>query len=180
MIEIREVIWDGRVDSCFRAGLVVNRDDFGARVRLISRLMASEWERGVRWQGLMVQFTHLVDVEQIVESRLCRVDLLREKHEDVKESLEGITLLTDEEHRNRAGMRVVVHLGVDASKGAEGPGGSIASFALDASGDETKVVQWKYSYLEAIEARKEEPRRPLDFLAKVDVMEPWVRDTGPS
>ena len=127
-----------------------------------------------------MHLTHSVDVGLFAGGQLCRTGTLREKLENVKESLEGIMLPTDEEFRKTAGMRVVVHLGVDAPKGAEGLSRSIAWFALDASGDKTRVVRWKYSYLEALETREEERRRPLDFPAKVDVMEPWVKDEEPS
>jgi len=139
--------------------------------------MAAEWKRGVRWQFGTAILTHLVPADQVEH---CLAEGLRQRLEGVKESLDGIPMLAEEKYRAPPEMRILVNLAVDISQGVEVSRKELASFGLDASGDNTKVMTCTYGDLRWLEARNEEGSRPLDFLAKVDVMEPWVRDVGPS
>jgi len=174
-IQVKEIVCDGGVDSCFRPGLVVKEEDFGTRIRLLAQLLQHEWDKGCRWRTATTHLTYLVGVKEIVETQLWDRVVLRERLEGVKNALSGISLRVDENRSVIGERRVIVHLCVEVPKGAETCGRGIAWFALDGSGSELRLIRCRYSYLEALEARTGEGKREPDFLARVDVMEPWIK-----
>ncbi|GAB7344621.1 hypothetical protein MBLNU457_3109t1 [Dothideomycetes sp. NU457] len=165
-IQVHEIICNGSIDSCFRAGLVVNKGDFGARVRVLTQLLRHEWERGSRWRTATVHLMHVVGIKEIVDTRLWDKVVLRERLEGVKNAFGGISLQVNDGRSGGGEIRVIVHLFVEVPQGAESCGRAIAWFALDGGGTELRLVGWRYSYLEALDARRAEGIRALDSLAR--------------
>lgn len=125
-----------------------------------------------------MHLTHVIGIKEIVDTRLWDKVVLSDRLEGVKYALGGIPLRGDQCGSGLGIVRVVVHLFVEAPVGAENCGRAIAWFALDVAGSETRLDGSRYSYLEALDARRAESVKALDSLARADGMEPLVRDTA--
>lgn len=118
----------------------------------------------------------MVGVKEIVETRLWDRLVLRDRLEGVRIALSDLPLRVDQGTSDLENLRVIVHLFVEVPKGAESCGRGIAWFALDGSGSSLGLVGWRYSYLEALEARREGHQKELNF--STSAVELWVKDTA--